>query len=204
MVLRRVPAVTALGPVLFLCAATLPACWKKSNPSVPVHSDIAGSRGTLESLGKSSNSEEPAAPRSASPSGRQPIAPSEILKRAMASGKSSRGQLSSLRDKPSAHALAAVCGNLGELEAYLVSLAFLVNDGFLAHNVAVAAPQSAPMAPAEGLSDPMQWVSSAAGIAPLCGRRGSSLEDFLDDISNVEKNLGAVELALGRIALPVR
>ncbi|MCA2959250.1 MAG: hypothetical protein IOD12_03300 [Silvanigrellales bacterium] len=113
----------------------------------------------------------------------------EVLKRARIAVTSSETALTALAAKPSSAALGKACILLGEVEAYLVTLAYLASEKIVTISTE-AGDKSALHA------DPMGWVSTADRLAPLCSRPGSSADDFSSDIAEVRANLEVVGRAL--------
>jgi hypothetical protein len=113
----------------------------------------------------------------------------EILKRARSASQGSLTALEALATKPSSAALAQACNRLGEVEAYLVVLSYLLNEKAVAYDVP-ATPLAGPHA------DPRSWVSTAERLAPLCHRPGSSADDFASDIAEAKKNLATAVAVL--------
>jgi hypothetical protein len=131
----------------------------------------------------------------------------ELVKRARSASDSALTDLAALEKTPSSAALGRACGKLGELEAYLVALSYLLDEGLVPFSPLLArgeggASGQAQQAEEPGVSsgtntkkhaDPRQWVSTAASLAPLCVRRGSSSDDFADDVAMARANVVTVQ-----------
>ena len=113
----------------------------------------------------------------------------EILKRARIAVTSSETALTALAAKPSSAALGKACILLGEVEAYLVTLAYLASEKIV--TISTDAGEKSALH-----ADPLGWVSTADRLAPLCSRPGSSADDFSSDIAEVRANREAVGRAL--------
>jgi len=184
--LRISPAsLLALG--LFAGAGSLTAgCPKAREASAPAAAPAAlpaAAPAQAEGVGS---------PLAAAPSGN--VSAREILKRAASSASAAVVDLDALAAKPSSAALGKACVGLGELEAYLVSLSYLLSDKLLVFD----APDSGPTPALH--QDPRRWVSTAGRLAPLCTRPGSSSDDFASDIAEAKANIAAAVTALVALA----
>lgn len=189
--LRRVlqPAIhlavslTLLSAPLFLF---LSGCWKVPRTQGEVSSNAKPpSEASLNRQKETGKAPNPNASRG-SISGR------EVLKRARRAVTSSETALSALAANPSSAALGKACILLGEVEAYLVTLAYLASEKIV--TISTDAGEKSALH-----ADPLGWVSTADRLAPLCSRPGSSADDFSSDIAEVRANLEVVVRALATL-----
>jgi hypothetical protein len=126
---------------------------------------------------------------------RRQVAPSEVLRRAGRAAEQASTALVEFQGQPSFYALGAACRAVGLLEGYLVVVAYQWNDKLLETHPDI--PQGATGQDSSSLfSDVAQWASLPGKVGPLCDRRGSSWEDFLEDLESVKSNLNVLKSTL--------